>query len=167
VEGSKKEIPPAQIRRMLETGDDAPDFTAETTQGDFTLSEADSPVVLFFFPKAGSKVCTKEACSFRDSMAEFNDLEATVVGISPNDSLERLGEFAEKNSLDYPLISDKEGEIAELYDLSGLLGFSQKMKRVTYVVDDGKIVKSIGGLKELFSADEHVEGSLEAVKQYA
>jgi peroxiredoxin Q/BCP len=145
---------------MLNRGDDAPDFTVETTQGDFTLSEASEPAVLFFFPKAGTKVCTKEACSFRDSLSEFSGHDATVVGISTNDGLDRLREFADDNNLDYPLVSDKSGELSDRYGLSGFLGLSQKAKRATFVVDDGKVVEVIKGL---FSADKHVEGSLDAI----
>lgn len=151
---------------MLSPGDTAPDFTAETTQGEFTLSEASSPAVLFFFPKAGTKVCTKEACSFRDSLAEFNGKNATVVGISTNDSLERLREFTDEHALDYPLVSDKDegGELSNKYGLSGLLGLSQKVKRATFVVDDGDVVEVVTGM---FSADKHVEESLEAVNKSA
>jgi peroxiredoxin Q/BCP len=149
---------------MLSEGDTAPDFRAETTEGTFTLSEASQPVVLFFFPKAGSRVCTKEACSFRDSLAEFNGQNATVVGVSTNDSLERLREFAKKHDLDYPLVSDKDtgGDLSDRYGLSGLLGLSQKAKRATFVIDDGEVV---GVVKGLFSSDKHVEKSLEAVEK--
>lgn len=145
---------------MLDKGDAAPDFTVETTQGSFTLSEKDGPVVLFFFPKAGSKVCTKEACSFRDSLSAFDGHDATVLGVSTNDSLDRLREFADENGLDYPLVSDKDGELSDRYGLSGFLGLSQKAKRATFVVEDGEV---IGVTKGLFSADKHVEESLEAV----
>ena len=149
---------------MLSKGDKAPDFTVETTQGTFTLSEASDPVVLFFFPKAGSRVCTKEACSFRDTLSEFTGHEATVVGISTNDSLERLHEFAEEHGLDYPLISDtdEDGELSERYGLSGLLGLSQKAKRATFVVNDGEVVEVVKGL---LSSDKHVKESLEAVNR--
>jgi len=151
---------------MLDKGTDAPDFTAETTRGGFTFSEASSPVVLFFFPKAGTKVCTKEACSFRDSLAEFNGKNATIVGISTNDSLERLRDFADDHDLDYPLVSDKHegGELSKKFGLSGLLGLSQKAKRATFVVDDGEVVEVVKGL---FSSEKHVEESLEAVNRVA
>ena len=146
---------------MLSKGDSAPDFTVETTQGEFTLSEAPSPVVIFFFPKAGSRVCTKEACSFRDSLDEFNGQNATVVGISTSDSLGRLRKFADEHDLDYPIASDTDGKISDRYGLSGLLGLSQKVKRATFVVDDGEVVEVVKGM---FSADRHVKESLEAIK---
>ncbi|MCX2819041.1 peroxiredoxin [Haladaptatus sp. F3-133] len=145
---------------MLSKGDEAPDFTVETTQGSFTLSDADGPVVLFFFPKAGSKVCTKEACSFRDSLDAFDGHDATVLGVSTNDDLDRLHGFADENDLDYPLTSDRSGELSERYGLSGFLGLSQKAKRATFVVEDGEV---IGVTKGLLSAEKHVDESLEAI----
>ncbi|MFP4174375.1 MAG: peroxiredoxin [Halobacteriales archaeon] len=146
---------------MLSRGDAAPDFTVETTRDDFTLSEQDGPVVLFFFPKAGSKVCTKEACSFRDSLDAFDGHDATVLGVSTNDSLDRLRDFADDNELDYPIASDKSGELSDRFGLSGLLGLSQKAKRATFVVEDGKVVAVTKGL---FSAEKHVEESLKAIE---
>jgi len=147
---------------MLNEGDEAPDFTVDSTQGEFTLSEAGEPVVVFFFPKAGTKVCTAEACSFRDSLDEFNGHDAAIVGVSTNDSLERLHDFADEHDLDYPLVSDKGGKVADRFGLSGLLGLSQKAKRATFVVDDGEVVDVTKGL---FSSDKHVEESLEAIRR--
>ena len=147
---------------MLNEGDEAPDFTVDSTQGEFTLSEASEPVVVFFFPKAGTKVCTAEACSFRDSLDDFNGHDATIVGVSTNDSLERLHDFADEHDLDYPLVSDKGGKVADRFGLSGLLGLSQKAKRATFVVDDGEVVDVTKGL---FSSDKHVEESLEAIRR--
>jgi len=146
---------------MLDRGDAAPEFTVETTRGEFASSEVEGPLVVFFFPKAGSKVCTKEACSFRDSLSAFDGHDATVLGVSTNDSLDRLLGFAGENSLDYPLASDKDGELSDRFGLSGFLGLSQKAKRATFVVDDGEVV---GVTKGLFSADKHVEESLKAIE---
>ena len=144
---------------MLEEGDPAPDIEAESTQGAFHLSDVDGPVVLFFFPKAGSPVCTREACSFRDSLPAFDEVGATVVGVSPSDSAERLEQFAADNDLDYPLIADEDGSIAEAYDIAGLFGMVDK--RVTYVIDaDGVIADAVGGFVEMFQAQKHVESSL-------
>ncbi|MFP4632883.1 MAG: peroxiredoxin [Halobacteriales archaeon] len=146
---------------MLEPGDSAPDFTLETTEGTFALSDVEGAAVIFFFPKAGSRVCTKEACGFRDELDELKGYDARVLGISSNDGLERLREFAREHDLDYPLASDVDGKVAERYGLGGLLGLGHRMKRATYVVDDGVVVEAIKGL---LSSDKHVEGSLEAVE---
>lgn len=145
---------------MLAEGDAAPEIEADSTQGTFRLSDVEGPVVLFFFPKAGSPVCTREACSFRDSLPAFDDVGATVVGISPNDSAERLATFAEENDLDYPLIADEDGTIAEDYDIGGLFGLLDK--RVTYVVDaDGTVIDAVDGM---FRAKKHVASSLDRLE---
>ncbi len=146
---------------MLSEGDEAPDFTVETTQGSFSLSDVEGPVVVFFFPKAGSRICTSEACGFRDSLERFDDVGATVLGISTNDDLERLKGFADDHDLDYPLASGVDGKVAERFGLSGLLGLSHRAKRATFVVEDGVVVDSVKGL---LSSDKHVEQSLEAVE---
>lgn len=144
---------------MLDRGDVAPDFSVESTEGRIKLSELGSPVVLYFFPKAGSAVCTREACAFRDAMAEFNELDASVVGVSPNDSLERLREFADDNGLEFPLVSDLDGRLSDDYEVAGL--FDLYNKRVTYVVDDGVVTARVSGM---FRAQKHVRESLEAVR---
>lgn len=146
---------------MLSEGDEAPDFAVETTEGSFSLSDVEGPVVVFFFPKAGSRVCTAEACGFRDSLSRFDDVGATVLGISTNDDLERLKGFADDHDLDYPLASGVDGKVAERFGLSGLLGLSHRAKRATFVVEDGVVVSSVKGL---LSSDKHVEQSLEAVE---
>lgn len=146
---------------MLSEGDEAPDFTVETTEGSFSLSDVDGPAVVFFFPKAGSRVCTAEACGFRDSLERFDDVGAEVLGISTNDDLGRLERFAEDNDLDYPLASGVDGKVADRFGLSGLLGLSHRAKRATFVVEDGVVVDTVTGL---MSSDKHVEQSLEAIE---
>lgn len=147
------------IPTMLSVGDAAPEIEADSTQGDFVLSDVDGPVVLFFFPKAGSTVCTREACSFQDSLPSFEGVGATVVGVSPNDSLDRLETFAEDNGLEYPLIADEDGAIGGDYDIAGLFGLVDK--RVTYVIDaDGRIADAVSGM---FRAKKHVDGSLDGL----
>ncbi len=147
---------------MLNPGDEAPEFTVETTDGSYTLGEAKGPEVVFFFPKAGSKVCTSEACGFRDSLEEFKDHEARVLGISTNDGLEKLEDFSREHDLDYPVASDVDGKVADRFGLKGLLGLTHRGKRATFVVDDGEVVAATKGL---LSSDRHVEDSLEAVRE--
>lgn len=144
---------------MLKKGETAPDFTTESTQGRVSLSELGSPIVLYFFSKSGSTVCTREACEFRESMEDFNELDATVIGVSTNDSLEELEDFREEYGLDFPLVSDTSGEMSELYDISGL--FDLYDKRVTYVIDEGVIVERVSSM---LRAKKHVEESLNTVR---
>ena len=128
---------------MVDTGDDAPDFTAPLANGDiesFTLSEEldDAPVVLAFFPGAFTSVCTSEMCTFRDELSAFEDVGATVYGLSV-DTPFTLNEFRDQNDLNFGLISDVDKEIIDEYDVSmdfADLGVHGVAKRAVFVVDD-------------------------------
>ena len=124
---------------MVREGDAAPDFTApmRTPDGDiseFTLSEAlgDGPVVLAFFPGAFTSVCTGEMTTLRDRFDSLADAGASLYGISI-DSPFSLGEFAEQNELNFPLVGDTNKEVIE--DFADL-GISGVAKRSVFVVDD-------------------------------
>src|SRR5664280_3664505 len=90
----------------MRPGDLAPDFKLRDQDGDErTLSTMllNGPVVLFFYPAAMTKGCTKESCHFRDLASEFAALGAQRLGISM-DSVEKQAEFTSKNHLDYPCL---------------------------------------------------------------
>src|SRR3954470_7612766 len=98
-------------------GDTAPDFTLYDHAGRArTLSAllSDGPVVLFFFPIASSPICTAQACHFRDLSSEFAAVGAQRVGIS-TDTVDRQAHFAQQRSFDYPLLSDADGVVSELF----------------------------------------------------
>ncbi|AHF99025.1 peroxiredoxin [Halostagnicola larsenii XH-48] len=136
---------------MPETGDTAPDFTAPLANGDidsFTLSDRltdDAPIVLAFFPGAFTGVCTTEMCTFQDRLSAFNDLDATVYGISV-DSPFSLNEFRDQNDLEFDLLSDFEKEIIDDYGVRmdfDDLGVYGVAKRSVFVINgDGEITYS-------------------------
>ena len=98
-------------------GDKAPDFTLyDHTGRPRTLSAllSDGPVVLFFFPLASSPICTAQACHFRDLSNEFATVGAQRVGIS-TDTVDKQAHFAQQRSFDYPLLSDADGVVSELF----------------------------------------------------
>jgi peroxiredoxin Q/BCP len=98
-------------------GETAPDFTLYDHAGrPRTLSVllAEGPVVLFFFPLASSPICTAQACHFRDLSDEFAMLGAQRVGIS-TDTVDKQAHFARQRSFDYPLLSDADGVVSELF----------------------------------------------------
>ena len=101
---------------MVKEGDKAPEFEAPDTSLQMrTLSEfKGSPVVLAFFPGAFTSVCTKELCTFRDSMANFNKFSAKVIGLSV-DAPFSLKEFAKQNNLKFDLLSDSTRDISKKY----------------------------------------------------
>ncbi|MDT5194487.1 MAG: thioredoxin-dependent peroxiredoxin [Mycobacterium sp.] len=98
-------------------GDKAPDFTLNDHTGrPRTLSAllSDGPVVLFFFPLASSPICTAQACHFRDLSSEFAAVGAQRVGIS-TDTVDKQAHFAQQRSFDYPLLSDADGVVSEMF----------------------------------------------------
>ncbi|BAB59431.1 bacterioferritin comigratory protein [Thermoplasma volcanium GSS1] len=124
----------------------APDFEAPDTALKMRkLSEfRGQNVVLAFFPGAFTSVCTKEMCTFRDSMANFNKFKAKVIGISV-DSPFSLAEFAKKNNLTFDLLSDSNREISKKYDVlhqnfAGVPGLTAS-KRSVFIIDGDGIVR--------------------------
>jgi thioredoxin-dependent peroxiredoxin len=98
-------------------GEKAPDFTLyDHTGRPRTLSAllSQGPVVLFFFPIASSPICTAQACHFRDLSNEFAAVGAQRVGIS-TDAVDKQAHFAQQRSFDYPLLSDADGVVSELF----------------------------------------------------
>lgn len=146
----------------LQSGDPAPDFTAQAHNGQ-QVRLADyrgkSVVVLFFYPKDGTAICTKEACSFRDAYEEFTKLGAVVIGVSA-DSLERHRAFASDRALPFLLLSDKDGSLRKLYEVPNVLGLVPR--RVTYIIDKAGVVRHV--FSAMFSSQQHVTEAMEAVR---
>lgn len=143
-------------------GDPAPDFTLPTATGDAVrLGDflGKSEVVLFFYPKDSSLVCTAEACAFRDAYADFTDLGAEVFGISA-DSPASHQAFSSRRRLPYHLLSDADGSVRSLYGVPRTFGFIPG--RVTYVIDRQGIVRHI--VSSQFQPGKHVDEALGAVK---
>ncbi len=129
---------------MVSDGDDAPDFTvplADDDIGSFTLSDADDPLVLAFFPAAFTSTCTTEMGAFRDRLDEFEDAGASVYGVSI-DTPFTLNEFRRQNDLTFPLLSDTNREVIHDYDVVmdfADLGVYEVAKRSVFVIDDGTV----------------------------
>jgi peroxiredoxin Q/BCP len=149
---------------MLKTGDQAPDFTLTTGDGE-TVSLHDlrgQPVVLYFYPRDDTPGCTTEACSFRDLQAEFKKRNAAVFGVSTDD-LKSHQKFAHKYDLTFPLLSDPDHAVADAYDSWGLKKFAGReyngVRRNTFLIGpDGRIahvwekVKPAGHPEEVLAA---------------
>jgi peroxiredoxin Q/BCP len=116
------------------------------------------PVVLFFYPKDGTSICTKEACAFRDSYAAFVEAGATVVGVS-GDSADRHQQFAEEHRLPFLLAADRGGSLRRAFGVPRTLGFLPG--RTTYVIDRQGVVRSVFNAQ--FAAERHVREALEGV----
>ncbi|MBW7887785.1 MAG: peroxiredoxin [Bacteroidetes bacterium] len=121
-------------------GQKAPDFTlVDTAKKPVTLSSfAGKKVVLLFYPGAFTGVCDKEMCSFRDSLAHYNNLQAQVLGISVDAPFVNKA-FAEKYNIQFPLLSDYTRKVASqscglFKNLGGLEGYDVA-NRAVYVID--------------------------------
>jgi peroxiredoxin Q/BCP len=152
-------------------GEKAPDFTLlDHTGRPRALSAllAEGPVVLFFFPLASSPICTAQACHFRDLSNEFVTVGAQRVGIS-TDTVDKQAHFAQQRSFDYPLLSDADGVVSELFGVRrgrlaklrssvvardaarrgrhtrrrGLLARLLPVRRTTFVIDTDRTVLKV------------------------
>lgn len=136
-------------QNRLSPGDVAPAFTLTASDGSScSLSDyAGRKVVVYFYPRANTPGCTKEACDFQDSLAQLNNAGIAVVGISP-DKPEALAKFAAAQGLDFPLLSDPEKEVLTAYGAFG--------EKKNY----GKVVQGV--IRSTFVVDE--EGRVELAK---
>ncbi|MGE5315088.1 MAG: peroxiredoxin [Acidobacteriota bacterium] len=131
----------------LTVGSTAPQFTLiDTERKPRSLSEflgTKKKTVLLFYPGAFTGACQKEMCAFRDAMTQFNEMDAQIVGISVDSPFANHA-FAEKNGLQFPLLSDFTRETAKAYvgvydNFAGVPGYTVA-KRSVFVIDgDGKI----------------------------
>jgi thioredoxin-dependent peroxiredoxin len=162
---------PARYSLPMIAGEKAPDFTLyDHTGRPRTLSAllSDGPVVLFFFPIASSPICTAQACHFRDLSNEFARVGAQRVGIS-TDTVDKQAHFAQQRSFDYPLLSDADGVVSELFGVRrgrlaklrrsvvarqaarrgrhtrrrGLLARLLPVRRTTFVIDSDRTVLKV------------------------
>jgi peroxiredoxin Q/BCP len=121
--------------KTLMVGTRAPDFLLPDQDGkvqELNQLLLRGPVVLFFFPAAGSGGCTREAVHFRDLASRFAAVGAHRVGISMDDVL-TMEAFAESELLDFPLLADRDGSVAEAYGVRRR--FITPVKRATFVID--------------------------------
>ena len=149
---------------MLKEGDAAPDFEARDAEGNAVkLSDLRGrKVVLYFYPKDDTPGCTKEACSFRDSFAEFGRRGIKVLGVSTDDERSHR-KFAEKYSLPFTLLADTDHAVADLFGVYGEKQFMGRkymgVARQTFLIgEDGRVVKVFDKVK----VDEHADEVLQA-----
>jgi len=149
----------------IDVGDLAPDFSLPSQTGE-QISLADfrgkQAMVLFFYPKDGTAVCTKEACSFRDAYEDFVQAGAVVMGVS-SDPVESHRAFASGHRLPFVLLSDADGSLRKAFGVPKTLGLLPG--RVTYVIDKQGLVRHVFSAQ--FSADRHVAEALAVVRQLA
>lgn len=152
----------------LKVGDQAPEFevTARQEGRDRELSLrailAEKNLVLYFYPRDFTAVCTREACAFRDSYAELCSGDTEVVGVSVDDA-ETHDRFAREHGLTFPLVSDPARRLAALYGATSLvrdlLGVTA---RVTFVIDRTRRISAV--FDSAIRASQHVDGAKAAIE---
>ncbi len=148
-------------------GEKAPDFRLPNQNGNL-VSLADfigKHIVLYFYPKDMTPGCTTEACDFRDHHEQFEDLNAVIIGVSP-DPVERHVKFIEKHGLPFVLLADEHHEAAELYNVWKLKkNFGKEymgIERSTFLINkEGNLVKEWRKVK----VKDHVEEALGFVRK--
>ncbi|HIS28853.1 MAG TPA: thioredoxin-dependent thiol peroxidase [Candidatus Avamphibacillus intestinigallinarum] len=150
----------------LEVGKQAPQFTLPNQKGE-KVSLADykgKHVVLYFYPKDMSPGCTTEACDFRDNHESFGELDAVIVGVSP-DPVEDHKAFIDKHDLPFELLADEDHKICEEYDVWKLKKMFGKefygVVRSTFIIDpEGNLQKEFRDV----NAEGHVEDALNYIR---
>ncbi|MFB1083308.1 thioredoxin-dependent thiol peroxidase [Jeotgalibacillus sp. JSM ZJ347] len=148
-----------------EKGQKAPDFKLKTQDGsEISLSDykGKKQVVLYFYPKDMTPGCTTQACDFRDHHESFEELDAVILGISP-DPEEKHKKFVDKHDLPFTLLVDEDHKVAEDYGVWQLKKTFGKeymgIVRSTFAIDkDGTILNEWRGVR--------VKGHVEETLQY-
>lgn len=116
------------------------------------------PVLLFFYPKAGTPGCTKQVCSLRDAYETLQEAGLTVLGVS-TDSSESQKAFQKAQRLPYSLLADPDGEILQAFDVSSTVGLAN---REAFLIRDGVVVWHDGSA----STDRQAEDVLAVIKTW-
>ncbi len=147
---------------VLKVGDHVPDIAALTADGQqFKLADrlGKNGFVIFFYPKDGTPICTREACAFRDAYDKFVDAGVEVIGVS-GDSDNSHQSFADQHHLKFPLISDSNGLLRKAFGVPKSLGLFPG--RMTFVVDRSGVIRL--AYSAMLASDEHVQQALTAVQ---
>lgn len=145
----------------IKVGDKAPDFSLPAQDGQ-TISLKDyagkKSIVLYFYPKDNTSICTKEACSFRDQYEVFAKKDTEVIGVS-SDSVDSHKGFADAQHLPFKLLSDKDGSLRKKYGVPTTMGMLPG--RVTYVIDKEGVVRLV--FNSQLDSKKHVDEALKVL----
>jgi thioredoxin-dependent peroxiredoxin len=152
---------------MIKTGEPAPPFSLTDGKGERVALKdlAGKHVVLYFYPKDDTPGCTKEACRFRDTLNDLQELGAVVLGVSP-DSAESHARFAEKYRLPFPLLSDPDKQVMQAYDAWGeKTSYGRKttgvIRSTVWIGPDGRVMRHWPRVSD---AETHPDEVLAALK---
>lgn len=151
------------MEESIKVGDIAPNFALFSETGEAVELQdylGKKPIVLFFYPKNNTIICTKEVCHFRDNFDEFKKINnAEVIGIS-SDTEDSHKQFSEVNKLPFTLLSDPDEDVRREYGVPKTLGIVPG--RVTYVIDKDGVIRHI--FSSQLNYKRHVNEALSALK---
>lgn len=136
------------MQKILEKGDLIPDFSGVDQYGNKIRAQQfrGEKLVIFFYPKASTPGCTKEACNLNDYRKALKDAGYQIVGVSA-DSVKRQKNFSDKYEFQYPLIADEGKEIIQAFGVWGPKKFMGKeyegIHRITFLVDENGIIEKV------------------------
>lgn len=137
------------FHRTLEEGDQIPEFQLKNQDGRLVKSSQMDKAIIFFYPRALTPGCTREACNFQNAYSNFEDLGWEIYGIS-TDNIKNQRAFHDAEDLEYDLLADPEGLICSKF---GVIANSGMAKRITFIVKNGVVRKKF----KQVDPDEHVE----------
>lgn len=143
----------------MQIGDKMPVFKSKDQMGHVFLSDdlLGGPAVIYFYPKDNTPGCTREACDFRDHIEDFDQIDAVVIGISP-DSPSSHEKFIEKHDLNFTLLSDESLEVCRKF---GVIN-DQSLVRTTFIVD---ATGTIRWIESPVKVEDHVKRVKEALQE--
>ncbi len=156
---------PTLLFAKVSVGMKAPEFELQTQEGKtFKLEERKDKgwTVLFFYPKAGTPGCTKQACAFRDSIKKIHAEGAEVYGISA-DTVGQQAKFHAEHKLLFPLLADPKLEVINKFDVK-MMGVDMA-KRWTFILDPQLVIRSIDEKVDPVMDPDHVVAELTRLKK--
>jgi peroxiredoxin Q/BCP len=121
---------------VLQSGDDAPAVSAQNQRGETATLQFAEPTVLYFYPKDFTGGCTIEANDFQATLPRFREHGIAVYGVSMDD-VERHADFADEEGLEFDLLADPDGTVAEAFGVDTSEGYTD---RVTFTLVGGRVV---------------------------
>ena len=145
-----------------QVGDRAPRIVADAHDGRRidTGEQTGVPRVVYFYPRSGTPVCTRQACRFQESLSGFDALDAQVIGISADTPADHRA-FADRHALSFALVSDQNGQLSRAFDVGHALGVLAN--RVTFVIDRDNTI--ILRYQAQLAAGRHVEKALAVLRE--
>lgn len=157
-----QEAKPKSKNKPIEVGNKIPDFTLKDDTGkDFKVSNyiGKKKLVIYFYPKDESSVCTKEACAFRDSYEAFKSTDAVIIGINSG-TVQSHANFKKHHQLPFTLLSDPDNKVLKMFGVKDVMFLTG---RETFLVDlNGKVVFKFKGM---LKGDEHASSVLAFLKK--